>query len=139
LFILGHNVWTTNNRKLVKGSKDSDSSLVSNENLSKILPSCVWALDQVTLAKMAKNLPYFWHYSQKKTTQKQKNFFHCRFEDLLWGYEQLSSTIRWGAMQLVRTEVCSILGWFPSTIYSYAGNQGVNTLRAGLWYIRTSI
>jgi len=44
---------------LVKGSKDSDSSLVSNENLSKILPSYVWALDQVTLAKMAKNLPYF--------------------------------------------------------------------------------
>jgi len=39
LFILGHNFWTRNARKLIKGSKDSDSSLVSNENLCEILPS----------------------------------------------------------------------------------------------------
>jgi len=51
--------------KSIKGSKDSDSSIVSNENLSEILPSSGWALGQVTWAKMAKNLLHLWHYSQK--------------------------------------------------------------------------
>jgi len=38
---------------LIKGSKDSDSSLVSNENFSKTFWSSGWALGQATLAKMA--------------------------------------------------------------------------------------
>jgi len=37
LFILDHNFGTRNARKLIKGSKDSDSSLVSNESFSEIL------------------------------------------------------------------------------------------------------
>jgi len=37
LFILDHNFWTRNARKLIKGWKDLDSSLVSHENFSKIL------------------------------------------------------------------------------------------------------
>jgi len=38
LFILDHNFSTRNARKLIKGSKDLDSSLDSNENLtSKII------------------------------------------------------------------------------------------------------
>jgi len=32
----------------MKGSEDSDYSLVSNKNLSKILPSRDWAVGQVT-------------------------------------------------------------------------------------------
>jgi len=40
---------------LIKGSKDSDSSLVSNKNFSKMLWPSGWALGQVTWAKMAKN------------------------------------------------------------------------------------
>jgi len=39
---------------LIKGSKDSDSSQVSNENFSKMLWSSGLALGQVTSAKMAK-------------------------------------------------------------------------------------
>jgi len=35
---------------LIKGSKDSDSSTVSNENFSEILGPSGWALDQETLA-----------------------------------------------------------------------------------------
>jgi len=35
LFILDHNFRTRNARKLIKGSKDSDFSLVSNENSVK--------------------------------------------------------------------------------------------------------
>jgi len=34
--------------KLIKGSKDSDSNLVSNENFSEILLPSGWALGQVT-------------------------------------------------------------------------------------------
>jgi len=65
LLFLGHNFWTRNARKLMKGSKDSDSSLVSNENLSEILASSSWALGQVTWAKIAKNLAHLWHHSKK--------------------------------------------------------------------------
>ena len=32
LFLLGHNFWTKNVKKSIKGSKVLDSSLVSNEN-----------------------------------------------------------------------------------------------------------
>jgi len=50
LFILDHCFWTRNFRKSIKGSKDLDLSLVSNENFSEIL---CWALGQVTWARMA--------------------------------------------------------------------------------------
>jgi len=79
---LGHNFRTRNVRKSIKGSKDSDSSLLSNENLSKILPSRGWALGQVILAKMAKNLPYLWYHSQRTWNPKLKKIFHCSLEDL---------------------------------------------------------
>jgi len=52
LFVLDHNFSTRNARKLIKGSKDSDSSLVSNQNLCEILWPSGWALGQVTWAKM---------------------------------------------------------------------------------------
>jgi len=42
LFILDHNFLTRNARKLIKGSKDSDSSLVSNENFSETLWPSGW-------------------------------------------------------------------------------------------------
>jgi len=48
LLFSGHNFWTRNNRKPTKGSKDLDSSLVSNENLSEILLSSSWTVGQVT-------------------------------------------------------------------------------------------
>jgi len=59
----------------VKGSKDSDSSLVSNENFSKTLLCISWALVQVTWTMMAKNLPHLWHHSQKSRNPKPKIFF----------------------------------------------------------------
>ena len=42
-FILDHNFWTRSSKKSIKISKDADSSLVSNENFSKILLSSGWA------------------------------------------------------------------------------------------------
>jgi len=44
LFIEDHNFRTRNARKLIEGSKDSDSSLVSNENFSETLWPSGWAL-----------------------------------------------------------------------------------------------
>jgi len=37
---------------LIKGTKDSDSSLVSNENVSEIVWPSGWALGHATWAKM---------------------------------------------------------------------------------------
>ena len=48
LFILNHKFRTRNARKSIKGSKDSDSSLVSNENFSETLWPNGWTLGQVT-------------------------------------------------------------------------------------------
>jgi len=50
---------------LIKGSKDSDLSLVSNKNFSEILWLSGWALGQITWAKMAPKLLHLWHHSQK--------------------------------------------------------------------------
>jgi len=60
---------------LIKGSKDSDSSLVSNENFSEILWPSGWALDQVTWAKMAQKLLHLWRHSQKICNPQPKIFF----------------------------------------------------------------
>ena len=46
MFILDHNFSTRNARKSIKGSKDSDSSLVSNENFSETFYPSGWALGQ---------------------------------------------------------------------------------------------
>jgi len=44
LFILDHNFRTRNAKKSIKGSKDSNLSLVSNETFSETLWLCDWAL-----------------------------------------------------------------------------------------------
>jgi len=54
-------------RKSIKGSKDSDSSLVSNEN--------GWALGQTTWSKMTLKLFHLRCHSQKICTLQPKNFF----------------------------------------------------------------
>jgi len=49
-FVLFHlrPVWTRNARKSIKGLKDADSSLISNENFSLTVWPRGWALGQVT-------------------------------------------------------------------------------------------
>jgi len=81
-----------------------DSNIVSNENLTEILPSSGWALGKVTWAKVVKNLPHLWRHSQKNGKPKPKIFFIAESKTyrVFRGFEQLSSTIGWGAMQLVR-------------------------------------
>jgi len=103
LLFLGHNFLTRNVRKSIKISSDSDSRLVSNENLNELLPSSSWALGQVTRAKMSENLPNLWRHSQKMKPKTQNYFCiadskTCR---VFWGFEQLSSTIEWRVMGFV--------------------------------------
>jgi len=66
---------------LIKGSKDLDSSLVSNEYFSEILWASGWALGQVTWAKMAQKLLHLRRHSQKICKPQPKKFFECRLED----------------------------------------------------------
>jgi len=60
--------------KSIKGTKNLDSSLVSNKNLSEIPPSTSWAQSQETLDKMTKNYPTYDINHKKKRTQNQENF-----------------------------------------------------------------
>jgi len=68
---------------LIKGSKDSDSSLVSNKNFSETLLPSGWALGQATWAKMTLKLLHLWHQSQKICTPQPKFFFECNLLDWL--------------------------------------------------------
>jgi len=84
-FILDHNFWTRNARKSIKGSKNSDLSLVSNENFSEILRSSSWALGQVRCAEITLKLLHLWRYDvthKKSATSNQKIFFECGLDDL---------------------------------------------------------
>jgi len=60
---------------LIKGSKDSDSSLVSNKNFSKTLWPSGWALGQATWATMTPKLLYLWRHSQKIHNPQPKKIF----------------------------------------------------------------
>ena len=105
MFILDYNFWSRNVKMSIKGSKESDSSLVSNENFSKILWPSGWALAQATWTKMAQNYFTYDVTHKKSATPNQKFFFECRLEDdswCHWALEQLSSACGGGARILVR-------------------------------------
>jgi len=102
LFILDHNFWTRNARKSIKGSKDLDLSLVSNENFSETLwPSCC-ALDQVTWAKIAPELLYLWCHSQKIWNPNQKMFLRVQSTGLADPFTPLNSSLVQSAEELGR-------------------------------------
>jgi len=82
LFILDHNFCTRNARKSIKGSKDSDSSLVSNDNFSETLWRGGWTLGQATWPKMTPKLLHLWRQSQKIHTPQPKIFFEYNLLDL---------------------------------------------------------
>jgi len=74
LFILDHNFWTRNARKSIKGSTDSYSNLVFNENFRETLWPSSWALGQATWGKMTPKLLHLCQ-SQKIRNPQPKNFF----------------------------------------------------------------
>jgi len=77
----------------MKGSKDLDSSLVSNENFSETLWPSGWALGQATWAKMTQNLLHLWRHSQKIRTPQTKNFFQVQSTRLADSFELLNSSL----------------------------------------------
>jgi len=78
---------------LIKGSKDLDSSLVSNENFSEILWPSGWALGQATRAKMAQKLLHLWRHSQKICNPQQNFFFRVQSKKLSDPFEPLNSSL----------------------------------------------
>jgi len=97
---LDHKFWSRNGSKSIKGSKDSDSSLLSNKNFIKILWLSGWALGQVTWAKMALKLPDLWRHSQKICNPKPKNFFQVQTRRLANRFEALNSSLAQSAEEL---------------------------------------
>jgi len=87
-------------RKLIKGSKDLDSSLVSNENFSETLWPSGWALGQATWAKMTLKLLYLWRHSQKIRTPNQKFFFQVQSTRLADPFEPLNNSLAQSAEEL---------------------------------------
>jgi len=77
---LDHNFWTWNLSRSSKVSKDSDCSLVSNKNLSEILPCN--SLIRWSGPRWPKSLPLMTSLT-KNPHPPTKNFFECRLVDLL--------------------------------------------------------
>jgi len=82
-----------NARKSIKGSKDSDSSLVSNGNFSETRWPGSWVLGQATWAKMAQKVLHLWRHSQKVHTPQPKKFFRVQSRRLADPFEPLSSSV----------------------------------------------
>jgi len=88
--------WVRNATKLIKGSKDLDWSLVSNENFSEILWPSGWAPGQVTWAKMPLKLLH----SQKIYNPQPKNCFWVQTTRLVESFDGLNSCLVQSAEEL---------------------------------------
>jgi len=102
LFILNHKFGTRNTRKSIKGSKDSVSILVSNENFSETLWPSGWTLGQLTWVKMTLKLLHLWRQSQKIRTPQPKIFFRMQSNRLADPFEPLNSSLVQSAEELGR-------------------------------------
>jgi len=78
---------------VIKGSKDLDSSLVSNINLIKILLWSDWAQGQVTWANMAKKPTLLMTSFTKIWNPKPKNFFSLQTQRFATSFEGLKSSL----------------------------------------------
>ena len=118
MFILEHNFRSRNARKSIKGSKDLDSSLVSNENFSETLWPSGWALGQATWAKMTQN--YFTYDVSQPPNQQ---FFWVQSTRLADLFEPLNSSSAIGreARALVRQPKTAFFQ--PKSKYEYIVDQ----------------
>jgi len=82
LFILDRNFWNRNTRKSIKGSKDSDSSLVSNENFSETLWPSGWALRPSSMRQNDhKTISLMTSVTNNPHPSTKKFFFECKLLD----------------------------------------------------------
>jgi len=89
---------------LIKGSKDSDLSLVSNKNFSEIIWSSGWALGPATWAKMTPKLLHLMTSLTKNLHPQPTIFFECNLKDwpIRLPFEPLSSSLAQSAEDLGR-------------------------------------
>jgi len=73
-----HNFLTWNPSRASKVSKDSDCSLVSSKNFSKILPSNDWCPGPGEVGQGGLKVLHLWRHSQKTRTPQPKNFFQVQ-------------------------------------------------------------
>jgi len=81
LLFLGHNFWTRNARKLIKGSTDSVYRLESNKNLSQKIGSCGWGPGPNNLSQNCLSLPSY-EVTHKNQNPKLSNFLKSNLEDM---------------------------------------------------------
>ena len=103
MFILDHNFWTRNARKLIKVSKDADFSLVSNKNLSKNFCLVVGPRSGTSRQNWPKTTLLIMSLT-KKWNPKPKNFFFNADSKSCWvfgGFWTTPSAIGWESMRVV--------------------------------------
>jgi len=109
---------------LIKGSKDSDWSLVSNKNFSETLWPSGWALGQVTWAKMTPKLFHLWRQSQKIPTPQPQNFFRDQSTRVADPFQPLNSSLAQSAEELGHWKGNRKLLFFrPKWKYEYIVHQ----------------
>jgi len=110
LFIIDHNFWTQNLSKSIKVLKDSDFRLVSNKNLSDILPSSGLGLepDEVDQNDL-KQIPLMVSLTKKRETQNKKNF-SLKTWRLAESFEGLNSSLAQLSAEIFpRKNMCKLL------------------------------
>jgi len=100
LLFLGHKFWAQNHSRSSKASKNSDFSLVSNKNLSEILPSSGLGLGPDKVGQKDLKQLHLRCHSQKNETQNQKNFFSLQTQRLAKYFKGLNSSLAEAAEEL---------------------------------------
>ena len=129
---LDHNFWTQNPSRSSKVSKDSDCSLVTNKNLSEILPSNGWCPGPRKVGQGALKVLHLWRHSQKTRTPNQKNFrVHSR--RLAASFDTSTrSVICTGAEIFPCKATCVSVYFFQKSPFS-AGCQSVKWIFNNFW------
>jgi len=83
---------------LIKGSKDLDTSLVSNENFSETLWPSSWALRQVTWAKNDPKTTSLMHSQKIRNTQPK--YFWVQTRRLSDLFQPMNSSLAQSAEEL---------------------------------------
>ena len=122
-----HNFWMRNPSRSSKVSKESDLSLVSNKNLSKILPSNGLGPGPGEVGQVGLKVLHLWHHSQRIGTPQPKKIF-LQTPWLVESFERLNSflvlnTFAAGLIQAVRKKQLFrtwLCGWISPLLFALA-------------------
>jgi len=93
---LDHNFWTRNPSRSSKVSKDSDCSLESNKNSTKILPSNGWCPGPGEVGQDCQKVLRLSRHSQITTPSTKKNFSSANIKTcrVFWHFDQVRNANR---------------------------------------------